>query len=303
MLEAAVLANGNFTLTGWARPGSTIELFAAAADPSGFGEGRTFATSLVEGSAADLDGSSSAYAGAINGIVQGADNTHRFRFTIGAPGGVTRRRAGSPPPPRWRRRRPSSPGSSRSPRASRCAASSYDDANHNLLRDAAEAGTGATLYAKLIASALPASAQAVVAAVPATGAYQFDFVSAGAYTIVLDDNANAADVTPTPPAGWLGDRGSEREPRRHRGGGGRQRARTSACGSRARVDGRVFRDDGAGGGVANDGVMQAGETALACGCACARRRRRAAARAATACSRTAPARSRCGCRAAPADRR
>jgi uncharacterized repeat protein (TIGR01451 family) len=194
--SSAVVANGNFTLTGWARPGSTIEVFVAAADPSGFGEGRTFAASLVESSAADLDASSSAYAGAINGIVQGADNTNRFRFTIPAPGGVT-------------------PGVRLTATATVAAATSefsglvtvttgvsvrgfaYDDANHNLLRDASEAGTGATLYAKLIASALPASAQAVVAIAPATGAYQFDFVSAGTYTIVLDDNANAADVTPT----------------------------------------------------------------------------------------------------------
>jgi uncharacterized repeat protein (TIGR01451 family) len=261
VLEGAVVANGNFTLTGWARPGSTIEVFVAAADPSGFGEGRTFAASLVEGSAADLDGSSSAYAGAINGIVQGADNTHRFRFTIGAPGGVT-------------------PGVRLTATATVASATSefsglvtvttgvsvrgfaYDDANHNLLRDAAEAGTGATLYAKLIASALPASAQAVVAAVPATGAYQFDFVSAGAYTIVLDDNANAADVTPTPPAGRLGTEAAS---------GSRAvtvaavdvNAQNFGLWFGARVDGRVFRDDGAGGGVANDGVMQAGETALA----------------------------------------
>src|SRR6185503_16061993 len=55
VIETAVIAAGNLTLTGWARPGSAIELFLSDGDPSGFGEGVTYLTTLTEGSGADLD--------------------------------------------------------------------------------------------------------------------------------------------------------------------------------------------------------------------------------------------------------
>ena len=40
VLETAVAGASKFTITGWARPGSTIELFLTDADPTGFGEGQ-----------------------------------------------------------------------------------------------------------------------------------------------------------------------------------------------------------------------------------------------------------------------
>jgi len=91
ILSTAAVAGGNLTLTGFARPGSTIELFLSEspADPSGFGEGRTYLTTLVEGSAADLDITTGTYGpAAINGIAQGTDTTNRFRFVIPLPGGA-----------------------------------------------------------------------------------------------------------------------------------------------------------------------------------------------------------------------
>jgi hypothetical protein len=90
VIQTAVVNGGNLTVTGWARPGSLIEFFLAAADPTGFGEGATYLFSATEGSGADADATSSTYGpGAVNGVVQGTDTTNRFSFTVATPGGVT----------------------------------------------------------------------------------------------------------------------------------------------------------------------------------------------------------------------
>jgi len=89
VMESATISGGNLILKGWARPGSAIEFFIAAPDANGFGEGKTYLTTLTEGSGADTDATSSTYGpGAINGILQGTDNTNRFQFTIPIPGGL-----------------------------------------------------------------------------------------------------------------------------------------------------------------------------------------------------------------------
>ena len=91
VLAGATIAGGNLILTGFARPGSSIELFLAEspADPTGFGEGKSYLATLVEGSGADLDATTGSYGpAAINGIAQGTDTTNRFRFVIPLPGGV-----------------------------------------------------------------------------------------------------------------------------------------------------------------------------------------------------------------------
>ena len=144
VLESAVLANGNFTITGWARPGAAIELFIADPDPSGFGEGRTYLTTLTEGSASDLDASSSSYSGLVNGVNQGTDNTNRFRFTVAAPGGVS---AGVRLTATATLTNATSEFSGLVTVTTGVGVSgyAYADANHNLTRDAAEAGTGAAL--------------------------------------------------------------------------------------------------------------------------------------------------------------
>ncbi len=262
VLETAVTANGSFTVTGWARPGSTIELFVAEPDPSGFGEGRTYVTTLVEGSASDLDAGASTYSGLVNGVNQGTDLTNRFRFTVPTPGAV-------------------SPGVRLTATATLASATSefsglatvtsgvsvsgwaYHDANHDLTRDAGENGTGQPLFAKLVSNALPGSAQQIVSVDGITGAYGFGFVAAGTYSIVLDDNGVASDVTPATPAGWIGTEAA---------GGVRTTVTVSAANlvdqnfgfyHGSRVEGRVFRDDGAGGGGANDGVAQPAEAGVA----------------------------------------
>lgn len=138
----------------------------------------------------------------------------------------------------------------------------YADADHDLVRDTGEAGTGLTLYAKLVPAAAPTSAQAVVAAGPGTGAYAFTLVPAGTYSIVIDDNALASDVTPTIPAGWIV---TEAAP------GVRAGVAVAAADlsdqdvglfNGSRISGIVFRDDGTGAGVANDGAPQGAEAAV-----------------------------------------
>ena len=89
VIATATLIGTELSLTGFARPGSAIELYIAQADPSGFGEGLTYLGLLTEGSPADLDATTGLYGPAnINGLAQGTDNTNRFSFRFTAPAGV-----------------------------------------------------------------------------------------------------------------------------------------------------------------------------------------------------------------------
>ncbi len=89
VIQTASIVGANLTVTGWARPGSLIEFFVAAADGTGFGEGQTYKFTATEG-VADGDATTSAYGpGAINGLLQGSDTTNRFSFTLATPSGVT----------------------------------------------------------------------------------------------------------------------------------------------------------------------------------------------------------------------
>jgi len=263
-LESAVLLSGNLTLTGWARPGSTIELFLADADPSGFGEGRTYLTSLIEGSGADLDGSTSAFPSPLNGIAQGTDNTNRFRFTFAAPGGVL---GGTPLTATATVGLATSEFSglviAQSAVVATVSGVAYADADHDSGRDPAETGTGVAIWAKLVAASAPATAQAVVAVAPATGDYAFTLVPAGTYSVLLDDNALATDVAPGYPAGWIG----TEAPSGIRAGVVVGAVDVSGLDfglwHGGRVAGVVHRDDGGAGGTANDGARQGGEAAVA----------------------------------------
>jgi uncharacterized repeat protein (TIGR01451 family) len=89
VLTFARVTGGNLTLQGYSRPGAAIELFVAAPDPSGFGEGQTFLVTLAEGSAADVDAGTGSYTSPVNGLNVGADTTNLFRFTVPLPAGVS----------------------------------------------------------------------------------------------------------------------------------------------------------------------------------------------------------------------
>lgn len=139
----------------------------------------------------------------------------------------------------------------------------YLDANRNATRDEAEAGTALTLYAKLVPASPPSGpATQAVPVNPATGEFAFTGVAVGTNVIVLDDNATLTDVTPTIPAGWVGTESPSLK-------------RTVVLAhadllnqnfglvNATTLKGTVFKDTGAGGGTANDGVKNGTETGLA----------------------------------------
>jgi uncharacterized repeat protein (TIGR01451 family) len=259
VLESATLANGQFSLSGWARPGATIEVFVSDGDASGFGEGRTWVATFSEGSPADLDGGATAYAPPVNGLDQGSDATNRFRFTLPVPASVasgvsltaTATLAASG----------TSEFSGRVVVATGVAVSGlvFEDLDHDAQQDAGESGSGLALWAKLVTASGTAATQ--VAPVSAPGAYAFTFVPTGTWTVVLDDTDDPSDIVPQLPAGWIGTRNAS----------GMLLASvnsTDVTGQDfglwhgSRIEGLVFRDDGAG-GVANDGARQGGEAGLA----------------------------------------
>ncbi|MCP4975017.1 MAG: sodium:calcium exchanger [Maribacter sp.] len=98
IFESITTDGTNLILQGWARPGAIIELFitdisegtASSGDnelgmSTDYGEGQTYLITLIEGSASDLDGTSSSYTDADGN----ADNTNKFRFSIPLPGGAS----------------------------------------------------------------------------------------------------------------------------------------------------------------------------------------------------------------------
>jgi len=138
----------------------------------------------------------------------------------------------------------------------------YADANHNLQQDGGEAGTGLALYAKLVpATGGPALAAVVVNA--SSGAYQFAAVPAGQYSVVIDNNAILADVTPAVPAGWLGTEAASFARDNVVVAGSAIGGISFGVFNGSRVSGRVFDDSGAGGGLANDAVQNGAETGIA----------------------------------------
>lgn len=144
----------------------------------------------------------------------------------------------------------------------------YGDANANGSQDGAEAGTGvAGLYVKLVPAAGGACtgpAQQAVPVTAATGAFSVTNVPQGDYCLVLDTNATLADATPTLPAGWIGlQNGSGSVQVSLPAGSNPAAPQRFGLFNGSRLAGSVFADTGTGGGVANDGVRQAGETGLA----------------------------------------
>jgi parallel beta-helix repeat protein len=80
-IDSAYISGASLIVTGYARPGATVEFFVADASPaSGFGQGKTYFASAVEGSASDSDSTFGIYNGP--GVSIGTDTTNRFRFII-----------------------------------------------------------------------------------------------------------------------------------------------------------------------------------------------------------------------------
>ncbi|MFT3736854.1 MAG: hypothetical protein QM776_17890 [Rhodocyclaceae bacterium] len=140
----------------------------------------------------------------------------------------------------------------------------YSDTNHNAALDSSEAGCGQTLWAKLVPSGTPSGpALEAVSVNSSTGVYSFASVTAGTgYSIVLDTNATLSDVTATMPSGWLNTEASTgtRSLTMPHGDLGNQ---NFGLYNGSRVSGTVFKDNGIGGGSANNGTQDGSEGGLA----------------------------------------
>ncbi|MGC8904601.1 right-handed parallel beta-helix repeat-containing protein [Thermus sp.] len=114
---------------------------------------------------------------------------------------------------------------------------------------------GVAVYVKLIQGSAVVAVQAVA---PGAGTYTFTGVAPGSYTLVLDDNSDLGDTAPTPPSGWLF----------VNPGSGTLSVSVGSADLAgldfglfhgALVQGRVFYDDGEGGGAANDALQNGAE--------------------------------------------
>ena len=138
----------------------------------------------------------------------------------------------------------------------------YLDANRNGTLDNQESGTGVSgLFVKAVLQGQTNATQAV-AVDAATGAFNFAGLAAGNYTLVLDDNATLTDIAPAIPAGFVGTQAPD-------GTRGVTVTNQPVSGQNfglfqgAQISGTVYEDNGAGGGIANDGVRGGGEPGLA----------------------------------------
>jgi uncharacterized repeat protein (TIGR01451 family) len=141
----------------------------------------------------------------------------------------------------------------------------YADVNHNSALDGAETGTGQTLFVKLASRAgATCNSPALIAASVniTTGAYSIQPYPAGDYCLILDTNATLADVAANLPAGWL----NTEVPAGIKAitiTGSNLIVQNFGAFNGSRLSGRVFRDTGIGGGTANNGVQDGGESGIA----------------------------------------
>jgi uncharacterized repeat protein (TIGR01451 family) len=140
----------------------------------------------------------------------------------------------------------------------------YHDVNRNSQRETSEPGAGLALFAKLVPASSPGgpALQAVVVT-NSTGAYLFSNVDPGSYLVVIDSNNNLADVTPNIASGWIG----TEQPTQVRNNvlviAADVANQNFGLINGIPLTGRSFNDNGAGGGTANDGLVNGGEPGLA----------------------------------------
>ncbi|MGQ9510900.1 MAG: DUF11 domain-containing protein, partial [Thermaceae bacterium] len=131
----------------------------------------------------------------------------------------------------------------------------YHDREPNGMKNGEDWSDGPTVYVKLIQEGSVVAVKEVPAG---SGNFTFTGVAPGGYTLMVDDNDSPTDTTPTPPSGWLfvnpasGSRSVTVES-------------TDVLGQDfglfhgSLVEGRVFYDDGEGGGAANDALQNGAE--------------------------------------------
>ncbi|GGJ35230.1 GEVED domain-containing protein [Deinococcus roseus] len=276
VFATATLQGGNLTITGYARPGATIELFLANPDPSGFGEGQTYLGTFTEGCstvsstclAVDSDSATGSYGpSSVNGILQGQDSTSRFQFVVPVSGLLATVNLGD-------QLTATATLSSNTSEFSGLVTVSiagfsvsgnvYEDVQPNGSFEPTENWTaGSTVYVHLIQSGNVVATTTVGAG---TGAFTFSNVNAGTYTLAVSSvSGTVGNPAPgiTAPAGWLYINPAD---------GSRQLDVASAVTGQnfglyhgSRVTGRVFYDDAFGAASvadeskANNGIQDLSE--------------------------------------------
>jgi uncharacterized repeat protein (TIGR01451 family) len=142
----------------------------------------------------------------------------------------------------------------------------YGDSNHDAIKNGAETGslsdfTG--LFVKLVPSA-GGNAIAAVAVDPATGAYSLTGVAIGSYNLVLDNNNTLTDTTSSKPVNYLGTEAPSQTILTVSVVSNSDNITNQNFGlyKGSRVTGRVWRDDGNGFTLANDGRQLGTEPGL-----------------------------------------
>jgi len=140
----------------------------------------------------------------------------------------------------------------------------YLDANRNSQKDAAEIGTGLSLFAKLVSATTPGgpALQAVIVT-NTSGMFSFQSVIPGTYNIVIDNNNTLADVVPTLPVGWIGTEQPSQLRQNVLVVSSDVVAQNFGIINGRIVSGRTFNDNGTAGGTANDGLLNGAEQGLA----------------------------------------
>lgn len=138
----------------------------------------------------------------------------------------------------------------------------YSDANHNAFMDSSEAGTGQTLYAKLIQTSFPTRALQIATVNTSTGAYSFTNVATDSYTVLIDNGNTNTDVTVTTPAAWL----PTEVPTMIRAVSVATRDvpnQNFGLFNGSKLTGRVFNDNGVGNGsIANNVIREVDESSM-----------------------------------------
>ena len=138
----------------------------------------------------------------------------------------------------------------------------YNDINHNNLLDATEPGIGvAGLFAKIIPAGGTSALQAAPID-PSTGNYSFSGIPEGTYSVILDNNNSLGDVTASTPAGFVATDVSNEVLLNVVVGPNDVASQNIGLFNGSRVSGLIFIDNGAGGGIANNGVREGGETGM-----------------------------------------
>lgn len=138
----------------------------------------------------------------------------------------------------------------------------YADDDHNGNLGNNEAGTGlANLFVKLVPQN-SATATQTVAVNPTTGGYQLLNVAAGTYTVVLDDNNTLTDITPAIPAGYIATQAPTGTIEVTVSANTNVVEQNIGLFNGSQLSGRVFNDNGLGGGTANNGIRDGGEAGI-----------------------------------------